>query len=335
MTIPIIAFFNNKGGVGKTSLVYHLAWMYQNLGLRVVAADLDPQVNLTTAFLDDDRLEELWGDNGHNIDNQQPNTIFRCIQPLIKGIGDIAIPQLEIIDDNLALLAGDLSLSVFEDDLSVEWWSCMDGKERSFQLISAFWRVLQSGTKDYKADMILMDLGPNLGAINRAALIGADYVVVPLSPDLLSLQGLKNLGPTLRRWRDEWTERLQQSPGSHLKLPRGKMQPIGYVVLRHPVRLDTPVKAFKRWVDRIPGVYREEILQDRTILKGDIHEDSNCLAQLKHYQSLIAMALEAHKPIFSLKPADGAMGAHQKAVQSVYQDFQKLAQKIADSILIS
>jgi hypothetical protein len=47
------------------------------------------------------------------------------------------------------------------------------------------------------------------------------------------------------------------------------------------------------------------------------------------------MALEAHKPIFSLKPADGAMGAHQKAVQSVYQDFQKLAQKIADSILIS
>lgn len=46
-----IAFFNNKGGVGKTSLVYHLAWMYADLGLSVVAADLDPQANLTSMLL--------------------------------------------------------------------------------------------------------------------------------------------------------------------------------------------------------------------------------------------------------------------------------------------
>jgi Mrp family chromosome partitioning ATPase len=43
MNTTIVAFFNNKGGVGKTSLVYHLAWMYSDLGFRVVAADLDPQ----------------------------------------------------------------------------------------------------------------------------------------------------------------------------------------------------------------------------------------------------------------------------------------------------
>ena len=42
-----IAFFNNKGGVGKTTLVYHLAWMYAELGYSVVAADLDPQANLS------------------------------------------------------------------------------------------------------------------------------------------------------------------------------------------------------------------------------------------------------------------------------------------------
>ena len=38
-----VAFFNHKGGVGKTSLVYHLSWMYADLGLNVVAADLNPQ----------------------------------------------------------------------------------------------------------------------------------------------------------------------------------------------------------------------------------------------------------------------------------------------------
>ena len=114
MTVPIIAFFNNKGGVGKTLLVYHLAWMYRNLGLRVLAADLDPQANLTAAFLDEERLEELW--EGNN----RPNTVFRCVQPLVRGIGDIAIPEVEHIEERLGLLVGDLLLSGFEDDLSAE-----------------------------------------------------------------------------------------------------------------------------------------------------------------------------------------------------------------------
>jgi len=53
-----IAFFNNKGGVGKTTLVYHVAWMLAELGHKVLAADLDPQANLTSMFLDEDQLEE-------------------------------------------------------------------------------------------------------------------------------------------------------------------------------------------------------------------------------------------------------------------------------------
>jgi chromosome partitioning protein len=60
LSLPVIAFFNNKGGVDKTSLVYHLAWMFSDLGWRVLAADLDPQANLTAAFLDEDQLENLW-----------------------------------------------------------------------------------------------------------------------------------------------------------------------------------------------------------------------------------------------------------------------------------
>jgi chromosome partitioning protein len=42
MSIPVIAFFNNKGGVGKTSMVYHVSWMLADRGFRVIAADLDP-----------------------------------------------------------------------------------------------------------------------------------------------------------------------------------------------------------------------------------------------------------------------------------------------------
>lgn len=57
MSVPVLTFFNNKGGVGKTSLVFHLAWMLSEMGKNVVAIDLDPQANLTSAFLSADDLE--------------------------------------------------------------------------------------------------------------------------------------------------------------------------------------------------------------------------------------------------------------------------------------
>ena len=43
MSTPVLTFFNNQDGVGKTSLVYHLTWMFAELGKTVVAVDLDPQ----------------------------------------------------------------------------------------------------------------------------------------------------------------------------------------------------------------------------------------------------------------------------------------------------
>lgn len=325
MNAPIIAFFNNKGGVGKTSLVYHLAWMYFDLGLRVVAADLDPQANLTSAFLDEDRLEEIW--DHQNISSS--NTVFRCVKPLLSGIGDIATPELEKIEDGLYLLIGDLQLSGFEDELSSQWSDCLDRKERAFRVISAFWRILTGAAERYSADVILIDLGPNLGAINRSALIASDYIVVPLSPDLFSLQGLKNLGPTVKRWREEWKERIPKNPAPDLALPSGKMQPIGYVILQHGVRFDRPVKAFQRWIEKIPDVYHTDVLGEKEQMSLTPSNDPERLALLKHYQSLMPMAQESHKPIFHLKPADGAMGSRISAVKEVYQDFKKLATEIA------
>lgn len=340
MSVPIIAFFNNKGGVGKTSLIYHLTWMYADLGVRVVAADLDPQANLTAAFLDEERLEELWPNNNH------AQTVYGSIEPLCRGIGDIATPYLEHIGDiqasstsPIALLPGDFLLFQFEDRLSEAWPKCMDGDPRAFRVISAFWRMMQEAAKNHKAHVILVDLGPNLGFINRSALIAIDYVVIPLSLDLFSLPGLRNLGSTLREWRSGWQDRraiwrkLQEPTMIHdLELPEGKMQPIGYIILQHAVRMDRPVKAYDRWIARIPQEYRTSVLGEQTVTDVKIADDPNYLALLKHYRSLMPLAQEAHKPIFHLKPADGALGSHMQAVRNAYKDFEGLARTIAQRI---
>ena len=322
MSVPVIAFFNNKGGVGKTSLVYHVAWMLSDQGYRVVAADLDPQGNLSAAFLDDDRLEELWPES------RQPPTIFGAVRPIQRGVGDIDDPLLEQITDRLVLIPGDMALSQFEDDLSQVWPDCLERKERAFRVISAFWRVMQRGAELHRAAVVLVDLGPNLGAINRATLIASDCVVIPLGPDLFSLQGLRNLGPTLQAWREGWTERLERNPEPQLNLPGGTMKPLGYIVMQHSVRRDRPVKSYDKWIGRMPTTYREYVLNAPVDGAPDVASDKHCLALLKHYRSLMPMAQEARKPIFALKPADGALGAHTYAVHDAYEDFKKLSLEI-------
>ena len=173
MSIPIIAFFNNKGGVGKTSLVYHLAWMYAELGIDVLAVDLDPQANLTVALLDEETVEDLWGAS-----EAERRTVFGSVVPLIEGFGDVAehAPVLEVAE-RLSLLAGDLALSRFEDDLSQEWPHCLDRRVKAFRITTAFWRLIQRAGQQAGAEVALLDLGPNLGSINRAGLISAELMI--------------------------------------------------------------------------------------------------------------------------------------------------------------
>ena len=319
-----IAFFNNKGGVGKTSLVYHLAVMYAEIGISVVAADLDPQANLSTMFLDEDRLEELWPDGGRR------QTILGAVAPILSGLGDIDEPHLEEINPNCGLVVGDLGLSRFEARLSAAWPACLDGDEAAFRTQSAFHRTILKAAEMHDADAVLIDVGPNLGAINRAAIIAADFVVVPLGPDLFSLQGLRNLGPTLRDWRREWRDRIDRRPGGmDLPLPSARITPAGYIVMQHAAWAGRPTQAYERWIRRIPGVYRAEALAETGPAAASTEDDPHCLATVKHYRSLMPMAREARKPMFHLRAADGALGGHFYAVRDCCKEFRTLAESIA------
>ena len=319
--MKIIAVFNNKSRVGTTSLVYHLAWMYANLDYNVAVADLDPQANLTSMFLDDDELEKLWADGG-------TGTIHGAVRPLLEGTGEVARPNIAQPATGVALIAGDMLLSGAEDELGSSWADCLDGKPRAFRVLSAIWRVLRMAADENSADLILMDVGPNVGPLNRAALVAADHVVVPLAPDLHSLQGLRNLGPTLRRWRGEWAERRRRNPLHDLEFPGGGMQPIGYVVLQHAARLSR-LNAYERWMDRIPSAYRGSVVgaADPTCLQMEV--DPCCLATLRYFPSLMPLAQEVRKPMFALKPADGAGDGHADAVRGCYREFQALAREVA------
>jgi cellulose biosynthesis protein BcsQ len=334
MNIPILTFFNNKGGVGKTSLVYHLSCMFSHLNKKVLVADIDPQANLTSYFLSEEKIDEIWNSNTEN------NTMFQCVKPL-KDVGDLQKAKLQKIFSNLYLLAGDVALSSFEDSLSEEWPKStgLSNLYRPLRVLSAFWQILQIAAEEINAEIIMIDIGPNLGAINRSVLIGTDYVIIPMGADLFSLQGLKNLGPTLNVWektweriRDNWSQSREKSDYPNFELPEGKMRTIGYVCQQYGVRLDRPVRAYDKWVQKIPEVYRKAVLNEAIAFPIKQEDDPYCIALIKHYRSLVPMAQEHRKPVFDLTPADGAIGSHANAVKSARDDFEKLSLKIAEKI---
>jgi chromosome partitioning protein len=323
-----IAFFNNKGGVGKTTLVYHVSAMFAELGLRVLAVDLDPQANLTSMCVNDDEFEGLWPQGAHSC------TLLGAVQPIIDGTGDIhAVEPYPIaFNPRLGLLPGDLGLTVFEDELALAWPRVVDRRIDSLRSTTAFARVISDTAGRWEADVILIDVGPNLGALNRAALICAEHVVVPLAPDLFSLQGLRNLGPTLRAWRREWRDRRERNVAVPLTVPEGAMNPLGYVVAQHAFRANRPVMAYNRWLEQIPSTYRRYVLDLADHGATTVDEDDNRLASLKNYHSLAPLAMEARKPMFALRPGDGALGAQMYAVRSCYDDFHAVTTTIANRL---
>lgn len=319
--MKVIAFFNNKGGVGKTTLVNHIAWMLAEMGVNVVLCDLDPQANLTASLLTEEELEPLYL-------AEPPKTVYGAVKPLLDRLGDVAKPHVVEVHPRIALIAGDPALSDFEDRLSDAWTHCNDdnkaNREDGLRVTSSLYRMAAQVASERSAEIVLLDLGPALSPLNRAALVASDAVVVPVGADLVSLRGLHNLGPRLREWRQGWRRRAD----GRQELPKGEMRPIGYVVLSHATRHNQPAIAFRKWVERIPEAFAREVMGDPSPEPRQAATDPNRLATMRNYMSLMPLAHEARQPIFALTARDGAIGAHAAAVDRAYDEFEALTRTI-------
>ena len=317
-----IALFNNKGGVGKTTLVYHLPFAFERMGRRVLVADFDPQSNLTALCLDEERLETLW-----SVEESKRATVAGVVFPIKEELGGQREVEIEAVSRRIGLVVGDLALAGFEAKLAEAWPRCLEGVAPPFRAMSALHVAVQQAGEKWGADVALIDVGPNLGALNRAALLAAQWIVTPLNADLFSIQGLRNLGPTLSSWRAAWQQRVQRAPAPvQATLPTGAMTPAGYVVCQ-PAAHATRLASFERWAVRVPAEYAAVVGAPATGIQR-FADDPWCLGVVKNYRSLMPLAHEARKPIFALTGADGALGAHAAAARTAGVDFVALAEAI-------
>lgn len=323
-----VVFFNNKGGVGKTSIVYHTAWMLSKLGYRVLAVDLDPKSSLSLMALGEARLNALWSDSLHH------RTMYGAVAPLFNGTGDIDPVHIETLSENLGLLVGDVRLASLDegDGIASQWAKCLAGDKRAIRVASAFGRVIIEAAQRHGADLVLLDLDSGLSSINRAALLAASHVVVPCLLDIFSIQGMENLGPTLRHWRQTWQTVLSGAPSTLGELPQGQMEPIGYIVTHSVTRLDFLGASGASNLKQLSIAYRKSIL---VALEGQeaaemLHPD--LLGIVKRQSVLMPMALTARKPVFDLTPDDGAVGNDLADVQACREEYKRLCHTIAQRV---
>jgi len=326
--VKSLVLFNNKGGVGKTTLTFNLAHMAARLGHRVAVVDFDPQCNLSSIFLKEDDLETCWKRGGGS-------TVAGCIDPVRRGKGDGLSPEPVRIADSLWLLPGHLELSRFEQTLAQEWGQTMSSSnERALDVVTALEVLADQVAENVRADLLFVDVGPSLSALNRAALLACDAVVLPLAPDLFSLQGMRNVGPTLRSWRDEWeVVRSRHMHGrSRARLAVHAFRPIGYVLQQHLARKDQAVEGYAKWAEAIPDTFRQEVLVAPSAPEVTVDRDPHCLASIRHFASLVPIAQQSRKPMFDLEQSDGIGGGQIQAVARCRQEFTTLVERLVQRL---
>jgi cellulose biosynthesis protein BcsQ len=200
------------------------------------------------------------------------------------------------------------------------------------------YRLIQQLGKGVAADYAFVDLGPNVGALNRAVLLGSDYLIVPLAADLFSLRALPSVGGSIQRWVREWeTARRVTDPSSlPFAIPNGLPKVLGYVSQQFNIYGGGATKAFSNWIAQMPNAFETGLLGPLTqfsdgtgaTLADPAKSESAELGELKNYHSLVPHAQTMRRAIFELEVDTVIWGDQHKRALRSEADFRALCNHI-------
>lgn len=221
--MKVISVFNNKGGVGKTTLTYHIAHALSELGNKVLMVDADPQCNLTIYSIAEDYIHDIWEGEDKFIDdgfeatkrslteqefkdfNKTPRSLHYLVKPTEEGTGDFdSLPPPYKITSSLDIIPGRLSLHLFEEKIAGRWTDLYRGEPLALRTITKIRELSERYSQIHGYDFVIVDTSPSLGALNKSVISTVDGFFVPALPDLFSLYGIKNIGKALSSWKEEF-----------------------------------------------------------------------------------------------------------------------------------
>jgi cellulose biosynthesis protein BcsQ len=298
-----LVLFNNKGGVGKTTLTVNIADALGDLGLRVLLVDADPQCNLTSFFLEERQIDVLLGDSD---DDESGATIWSAIKPVVRGRGTTTdVPTYRTSNPNVSIVPGDVLLADYEEELPDAWTRSFARNERGYDVLRALSDAVNSLAEIERADVVIYDVGPNVGPLNRVIILDSDFFITPVAADLFSLRALSTVGRAISKWiTDYQTIRSLAAPSLASQLLSGRPQYLGYIASAFKVNVGRRASnPHEQWENKIaPRVSTRVVNCLRSIDPALVPIGGrNKVGGVKHYQSLAPSAQEHGVGIGKLK----------------------------------
>jgi len=251
-----ISLFNHKGGVGKTTLTANLAFALAEQGVKVLLVDADPQGNLTSYLVE----EEVVNDLLDHSDEDSGQTLWSALRPVAEATGSARQISPLLIEDNIALLPGDLRLAEWEVELASFWAECYQRRIRGMRGTQALGSVVRTAAETTQAQIILFDSGPNIGPLTRSVLLDCDHFAIPAACDLFSTRAIKTLGHTLANWIVDWASICDLFPEDVVTI-RGKPRLLGYIPQRFRTWGRVPTSEFGKILPVMERAVKEDVAE--------------------------------------------------------------------------
>lgn len=340
-----ICFFNNKGGVGKTTLLCNVAsYLATEMSLRVLVVDADPQCNATQLIVGEENVQRLYRLPKESRQSRQTRqeTLFDVLRPITIGDSSIATPQNMISREenkfSVDLLPGHPQLALLEDRLSQAWLQLSGGDVGGARQTN--WNTQLCTAVAGAYDLVFFDVGPSLGALNRSVLLGTNFFVTPLGCDVFSLLGILNIAQWLKSWFTHYERSIDacRRAGFAAELDDfGVRQSvneiarfIGYTVQQYITKQKKgerrPTVRYEAIKNKIPATVQKFLGE---YVAPHILHDSLGLPDVPHMYSLVPLAQTSSCPIHKLTSSDGLTGAQPKQKET-YSTFIK---ELSESVL--
>jgi cellulose biosynthesis protein BcsQ len=325
--MKLLSLFNNKGGVGKTTLAFHLAHTLAKLGKKTLIVDLDPQCNLTICCLETETLHEIWESEDNFIDSfddaknkmtneefniflTKPKTIHFLLKPTEEGTSELPnLPPAISINDNLDLIPGRLTLHKYENKISERWSGAYVGDVLSIRTITKIRSIVEEYSTKYGYDYILLDTSPSLGTLNKVIISTVDAFIIPCLPDMFSLYGIRNIGNALSIWKKEFDTITQLiSEEKRKNFAPHFVRFLGYTIYnakKYTGRSDTKwnlAQAHLNYATQIPQTIEKYISQEvrANISNEELSKPIGIEAVMHSHNTLPNMAQKYKHPIWEI-----------------------------------
>lgn len=243
--MKILSMFNNKGGVGKSTLGFHLGCALGELGKKVLLVDLDPQCNMTISGMFEEDLHKIWVEEDAYIEDYEaaisqygtnlletPRSIHFLLKPTEDGLNDIeSYPPARHIYENVDLIPGRLSLHQYENKIAERWNGLYQSDNLAIRTITNIRKICKNYADRNGYDFVLVDTSPSLGILNKVIISTVDGFIIPALPDMFSTYGIRNIGKSLHQWQKEFETIYQLiSKDKRSRFPEKFVQFMGYTI---------------------------------------------------------------------------------------------------------